>query len=85
MRNAKADRPAVAVLILAVVCLGGTIPRPATVIAQTAQTAPAEPAEENSSHVPNSLPHVRFLLDYLLVLALLAGAVYAVCRSSRRL
>lgn len=45
-----------------------------------------EVAAESSTNTepPASLPHGQFLGDYLLVAALLAGALYAVCRSSRR-
>lgn len=48
-----------------------------------AETPPAVSREPESA-APPSLPHGRFLLDYLLVLILIAGAVYAVCRPSRR-
>jgi hypothetical protein len=48
--------------------------------AQTEATTSTEPA----AHTPEGIPHGKFLLDYALVLALLAGAIYAVCRSSRR-
>ncbi len=41
-------------------------------------------ANAEAPETPSSLPHGRFLLDYLIVLALFAAALYAVCRSSRR-
>jgi hypothetical protein len=48
-----------------------------------AQTEPAT-STEPPAPAPGGLPHGKFLLDYVLVLALLAAALYAVCRSSRR-
>lgn len=39
---------------------------------------------EPPAPVPSHIPHGKFLFDYVLVLALVAGALYAVCRSSRR-
>lgn len=48
-----------------------------------AKTPPAASGEAEPA-APPSLPHGEFLLDYLLVLLLIAGAVYAVCRPSRR-
>ena len=86
MTGTHCDSPKkpMAVLILAALCLGWTVASPNSVFAQAATSAAAEevpaPAAESVS-----LPHGKFLLDYLLVAALIAGAVYAVCRSSRRL
>ncbi len=58
---------------------------------QLAQNPPAllvqaenSAAKAEAPETPTSLPHGQFLLDYLIVLALFAAAVYAVCRSSRR-
>lgn len=50
-----------------------------------AQNDGATSATAQPSATPAQLPHGKFLWDYLLVAALLAGALYAVCRSSRRL
>jgi hypothetical protein len=44
---------------------------------QASSTEPPAPT-------PSSIPHGKFLFDYVLVLVLLAAAIYAVCRSSRR-
>ena len=62
------------------------------VMAQSERSMPAvfAQAEDSAanaaeSETPSSLPHGKFLLDYLIVLALFAAAIYAVCRSSRRI
>jgi hypothetical protein len=60
--------------------------QPAPGVAQSSELPAASPPEEAAhAETPGSLPHFRFLWDYLLVAALLAGALYAVCRSSRRI
>ncbi len=48
------------------------------------ETPASASSTEPPAPVPNGIPHGKFLLDYALVLALFAGALYAVCRSSRR-
>lgn len=53
------------------------------VFAQTEDAASAGTTESPAS-VPGDIPHTKFLFDYVLVLVLVAGAIYAVCRSSRR-
>jgi hypothetical protein len=58
------------------------------VLAQTDGSATGESAPSDSQTEPAesaaSLPHLKFLFDYILVLGLLAGAILAVCRSCRR-
>jgi hypothetical protein len=58
------------------------------VLAQTdgsaSDNSEAVVAGTESAENPAGLPHLKFLLDYALVLGLLAGAIFAVCRSSRR-
>jgi len=56
----------------------------ASVWAQDGEAPAKTAAREREPAAPPSLPHMQFLLDYLLVLILIAGAVYAVCRPSRR-
>jgi hypothetical protein len=53
------------------------------VFAQAEDAASAGTAE-SPAPVPGDIPHGKFLFDYVLVLVLVAGAIYAVCRSSRR-
>ncbi|MCA9070672.1 MAG: hypothetical protein KDA84_17195 [Planctomycetaceae bacterium] len=55
--------------------------------AQEEKTPASVPADTETNPAPESsgdLPHTRFLLDYVIVLALIAVALFAVCRSSRR-
>jgi hypothetical protein len=53
------------------------------VFAQTEETASTSTLEPPAP-VKSDIPHGRFLFDYVLVLVLVAGALCAVCRSSRR-
>ena len=48
------------------------------------ETPTSASSTEPPAQVPSDIPHGKFLLDYAVVLALFAGAIYAVCRSSRR-
>jgi hypothetical protein len=47
---------------------------------EAASTGTAEPPAK----VTGDIPHMKFLFDYVLVLVLFAAAIYAACRSSRR-
>lgn len=57
------------------------------IFAQEEKAPASVPAEAETNPSPESsvpIPHTKFLLDYVIVLALVAFALYAVCRSSRR-
>ena len=45
--------------------------------------SPAETGEGSAQNLP-AVPHGSFLVDYLLVALFVGGAIYAVCRPSRR-
>jgi hypothetical protein len=72
-----------AILCLALILAGALPAAPRAAWAQTAEQ-PASAEEAPGPEPQDSLPHGKFLFDYLLVAVLLAGALYAVCRSSRR-
>lgn len=58
-----------------------------SVFAQEGNTSESTPPNTETNPSPGSsaeIPHTSFLLDYVIVLALVAVALYAVCRSSRR-
>jgi hypothetical protein len=63
---------------------GGLSPMFAQTDAAAADDSPGGVSQIEPTSTPAEIPHGKFLLDYLLVAALLAGAIYAVCRSSRR-
>lgn len=58
--------------------------------ADAAREDPATAAETSADREaaapndPSAVPHRKFLLDYLIVVLLIGGAVYSVCRPSRR-
>ncbi len=54
------------------------------VFAQTEEVKTDDVSPSEPPQTPVSLPHGKFLWDYLLVAGLFAGTLYAVCRSSRR-
>jgi hypothetical protein len=74
-----------ALLLLAPAVL---LPWPASSVAlsQEDRAVSSSPAgtRAGSSQESPSVPHGSFLLDYLLVALFVGGAIYAVCRPSRR-
>lgn len=78
-------------LVFAVGLLGPILGNPSwgkqAVWAQEEKPPASAPEDADSTPPPDSsaeLPHTEFLLDYVIVLALIAVALFAVCRSSRR-
>ncbi len=59
-----------------------TVPQIPTVLAQSKTNSATAPEPASTEF---SLPHGKFVWDYLLVFGLVSATLYAVCRSSRRI